>query len=161
MRNFKDPYQIGKAIEYNNEPDLIDLVHFDKLQHAPSNREKGFRAGTIDKAKHMEEGEEPGSIASQSDEETRNAAMEEFADKIKKAVSSKLMGGKLKLKIKGHPSIVKQVMTLIQAETDYLKALTSGQSADTPALQKNKAIIEKEAKELDRMLGTIDFWPFK
>jgi hypothetical protein len=36
-----------------------------------------------------------------------------------------------------------------------------GQAADTPALQKNKAIIDSEAKKLDRMLGVDGAWPFK
>ena len=37
----------------------------------------------------------------------------------------------------------------------------SGQAADAPALQKNKAIIDSEAKVLDRMLGVDGAWPFK
>lgn len=158
MRQYRDPYQKGKEIEYNEEPDLIDLMHFDKRQHSPTNREGGFRAGTIAKVK---EGETPGGIADSNDEEIRNAAMEEFADKIKKAVSAKLMGKKVNLKLKGHKDIVSQVANLVKLETDYLNAVISGQSADTPALQKNKALIDTEAKKLDRMLGTTDFWPFK
>jgi hypothetical protein len=159
MRQYREPYQKGKEIEYNEEPDLIDLMHFDKRQHSPTNREGGFRVGTI--GKQMEEGETPGGIADATDEKIRNAAMEEFADKIKKAVSARLMGKKLNLKLKGHKDVVGQVANLIKLEADYLNAVISGQSADTPALQKNKALIDTEAKKLDRMLGTNDFWPFK
>ena len=159
MKKIDESSRRGKAIKYNNEPDLIDLMHFDKLQHAPENREHGFRIGTIDK--QMKEAEQPGGIADQNNEEVRNAAFEEFANKIKKAVSAKLMGRKLNLKLKGHPDIVSQVTNMIKFESDYLNALITGQAADTPALQKNKAIIDAESKKLDRMLGTDGFWPFK
>jgi hypothetical protein len=158
MRQYKEPYQKGKEIEYNEEADLIDLMHFDKRQHAPTNREGGFRTGTIAKVK---EGETPGGIADADDEKIRNAAMEEFANKIKKAVSAKLMGKKLNLKLKGNKDIVSQVANMVKLEAEYLDAVISGQSADTPSLQKNKAIIDMESKKLDRMLGTNDFWPFK
>jgi hypothetical protein len=50
---------------------------------------------------------------------------------------------------------------MIRMESEYLNSLMSGQAANTPALQKNKAIIDMEAKKLDRMMGTSDFWPFK
>lgn len=152
---------IGKEIEYNEEPELIDLVHFDKMQHSPTERKDGFRMGTISRAKNMEEAEQPGGITDQTDEEVRAAAAEKFANKMKSAVSAKLMGRKTNLKLKGHPDVVKQVTNLIKYETDYLDAIISGQSADTPSLQKNKAIIDMEAKKLDRMLGTTELWPFK
>ena len=152
---------IGKEIEYNEEPELEDLMHFDKRQHAPTNRKQGFRTGTISKAKNMEEAEEPGGIADQNDEMIRNAAMEQFANKMKRAVSAKLMGRKTNLKLKGDPQVVNQITNLIKYESEYLDAIISGQAADTPALQKNKAIIDRESKKLDRMLGTTDLWPFK
>lgn len=161
MRQYREPYQKGKEIEYNEEPDLLDLMHFDKRQHSPTNRENGFRTGTISKVKSMEEGETPGGITDQNDQQVRDAAIEQFASKIKNAVSAKLMGKKINLKIKGHPDLVQQVTKLIKYEAEYLNAIMSGQASDTPALQKNKAIIEMEAKKLDRMLGTADFWPFK
>lgn len=163
MRQYRDPYQKGKAIEYNEEPELIDLMHFDKRQHTPTNREDGFRTGTINTGAgvHMEEGEDPGVIEDMNDEKIRNAAMEEFANKIKKAVSAKLTGKKLNLKLRGHKDVVSQVANMIKLESEYLNAIMTGQEANTPALQKNKAIIDTEAKKLDRMLGTNDFWPFK
>jgi hypothetical protein len=161
MRKYREPYQMGKAIEYNEEPEIIDLMHFDKNQHSPTSREGGFRIGSIDKAARMKEGEESGSIADMDDEEVRNRAYEEFAKKIKTAVSSKLMGRKTNLKLKGHKDIVSQVVKLINFEAGYLDAVITGQAADSPALIKNKAIIDMEAKKLDRMLGTTDFWPFK
>ena len=71
------------------------------------------------------------------------------------------MGKKINLKLKGNKDLVSQVVNMIKLETDYLQTLMSGQAADTPALQKNKAIIDSEAKKLDRMLGVSDFWPFK
>lgn len=117
------------------------------------------RGSLVDKK--MEEGETPGGLADANDAQIRNAAMEEFANKIKKAVSAKLMGKKINLKINGHKDMVSQVIKMIKLETDYLNALMTGQAADTPALQKNKAIIDSEAKKLDRMLATSDFWPFK
>lgn len=157
------PDQRGKQIEYNEEPELENAMHFDKMQHSPGPRNGGFRAGTINTGAgvHMEEGEEPGGIADMSDEKVRNAAMEEFANKIKSAISAKLMGRKINLKLKGHPDLVNQVTKMIKLEADYLDAIITGQSADTPALQKNKAVIDMEAKKLDRMLATNDFWPFK
>lgn len=163
MRNKQQPYQMGKAIEYNEEPELSDLIHFDKSQHSPTNREGGFRAGTINTGTgvHMEEGEEPGSIADMSNEQVRNSAVEEFSNKMKQAVSAKLMGRKTNIKLKGHPDLIKQITNMIKMEADYLDAMISGQSADTPALQKNKAIIDMEAKKLDRMLGADGVWPFK
>jgi|688.fasta_scaffold278756_3 hypothetical protein len=163
MRQFRQPYQKGKEITDAavdlGEPELGDLMHFDKNQHAPGNRDGGFRIGKT--ANRMEEGEEPGGIADMNDEEVRTAAMEKFASDMKKAVSAKLMGRKTNLKLKGHPDIVNQITNLIKFEADYLNAIISGQAADTPALQKNKAIIDAEAKKLDRMLGTSDLWPFK
>jgi hypothetical protein len=162
MRNHDNAYQLGKNIngrvEQENEMDLFDLNVFSPRQHAPENRENGFYMGTMGK---MEEGEESNSIITQNDEEARNAAMEQFAGKIKKAVSAKLMGKKLNLVLKGHPNLVKQVTKMIKYESEYLNALISGQAPDTPALQKNKAIIDSEANKLDRMLQTSGFWPFK
>lgn len=165
MRKHYEPYEMGKNITgaavARDEMDLIDLTHFDKMQHGPGNRPNGFSIGTMDRPGTMEEGEEAGSIADETDEQARNAAMEEFANKIKKAVSAKLMGRKLNLKLKGNPDLVKQVANMIKYEAEYLGAIISGQASDTPALQKNKAIIDGEAKKLDRMLQTSDFWPFK
>ena len=71
------------------------------------------------------------------------------------------MGRKTNLKIKGEPAVVKQIIKMIKYESEYLDSIMRGQSADTPALQKNKAIIDREAKVLDRMLGASDLWPFK
>ena len=71
------------------------------------------------------------------------------------------MGKKTNLKLKGHKDVVAQVANMIKLETEYLDALISGQDAKTPALQKTKAIIDAEAKKLDRMVGASDFWPFK
>lgn len=152
----------GRPIEYNEEPTLQKNV-LNLPKNTIGNKENGKRIGTIDSGTgvHMEEGEQPGGIADAEDERVRNAAMEEFASKIKKAVSAKLMGKKINLKLNGHKDIVAQVTNMIKLETDYLNALITGQAANTPALQKNKAIIDSEAKKLDRMMGTSDFWPFK
>jgi hypothetical protein len=162
MRKHYDEYEIGTVdADEKYDSDIIDLsstfINLPKIR----SREYGYRAGTLDRPERMEEGEEAGSIADMNDEKIRNAAMEEFANKIKKAVSAKLMGRKLNLKLKGHPDVVNHITSMIKHETQYLNALISGQAADTPALQKNKAIIDKQAKELDRMLQTNDFWPFK
>lgn len=162
MRKHYDEYQAGQNITGRvgpeNEMELIDLKIFSPRQHAPGNRENGFYAGSMEK---MEEGEDTNSIIVQNDEEARNLAMEQFAEKIKKAVSAKITGKKLKLVLKGHPDLVKQVTKMIKYESEYLSAIVSGQAPDTPALQKNKAIIDSEASKLDRMLQTSDFWPFK
>lgn len=158
MRDYREPYQKGGAIEYNEEPGLQDSLKFTDDVHKPGSKPDGKRIGTID---NMAEGEEPGGIADQNDESIRNAAMEQFANKMKRAVSAKLMGRKTKLSLKGDPQVVQQVTNLIKYESEYLDAIMSGQAADTPALQKNKAIIDREAKKLDRMLGTTDLWPFK
>jgi len=158
MRDYRDPYQKGGVIEYNEEPELQDSLEFTDKTHKPGPKPHGKRVGTID---NMAEGEEPGDIADQNDEMIRNAAMEQFANKMKRAVSAKLMGRKTNLKLKGDPQVVNQIVNLIKYEAEYLNAIMSGQASDTPALQKNKAIIDMEAKKLDRMLGTTDLWPFK
>jgi hypothetical protein len=156
MRKSNQPYQMGRAIEYNEEPDIVDMSDYEVVDHAP-----GFRVGSIDNYKKMKESEEPGGIADQDDQQVRDAATEKFANQIKKAVSAKLMGKKINLKLKGNKDLVSQVVNMIKLETDYLNAVISGQAADTPALQKNKAILDGEAKKLDRMLGVDGFWPFK
>lgn len=158
MRDYRDPYQKGGVIEYNEEPELKDSLKFTDDVHKPGSKPYGKRIGTID---NMAESEEPGGIADQNDEMIRNAAFEQFANKMKRAVSAKLMGRKTKLSLKGDPQVVNQITNLIKYESEYLDAIMSGQAADTPALQKNKAIIDREAKKLDRMLGTTDLWPFK
>ena len=72
-----------------------------------------------------------------------------------------MMNKPIKIKLTGEDQLVKQIVNLIRKELNYLKALMSGQAADAPALQKNKAIIDSEAKVLDRMLGVDGAWPFK
>ena len=162
MRKQNEAYQSGKIITDrvgpDDEMDLVDLNVFSRQQHTPENREYGYHVGTMAK---MEEAEDTNTITTQNDEEARNVAMEQFASKIKKAVSAKIMGRKLNLVLKGVPSLVKQVVKMIKYESEYLSAIISGQAPDTPALQKNKAIIDSEANKLDRMLQTSDFWPFK
>jgi hypothetical protein len=161
MRKHYDEYEMGTVdADPRYDSDIVDLSTFTNVSNVGS-RPDGFRAGTLDRPERMEEGEEPGDIADQNDEAERQMAVEEFANKIKNAVSAKLMGKKINLKLKGHKDLVGQVVNMIKMETDYLQALMSGQAADTPALQKNKAIIDSEAKKLDRMLGVHDFWPFK
>lgn len=161
MRKHYDEYEIGTVdADKRYDSDIIDLSTFTNISNVGS-RPNGYRAGTLDRPERMEEGEESNSITTQEDAEQRNVAMEEFANKIKKAVSAKLMGRKLNLRLKGHPDIVKQIANMIKYETEYLDAIISGQAPDTPALQKNKAIIDSESKKLDRMLQTSDFWPFK
>lgn len=161
-RNITDA---GDAGFEKREMDLVDLedlrLGFSNKQHSPGNRADGYMIGTMDKAHKMEEGEDAGGISDQTDESIRNAAAEMFANKMKKAVSAKLMNKKTNLKLKGQKNIVRQVANMINLEADYLNAIMSGQSADTPSLQKNKAIIDAEAKKLDRMLGSSDLWPFK
>lgn len=162
MRKQNEAYQSGKIITDrvgpDDEMDLVDLNVFSRQQHTPENREYGYHVGTMAK---MEEAEDTNTITTQNDEEARNVAMEQFASKIKKAVSAKIMGKKLNLVLKGVPRLVKQVVKMIKYESEYLSAIISGQAPDTPALQKNKAIIDSEANKLDRMLQTSDFWPFK
>ena len=158
MKQTKDPYQMGREIEYNEEPPKSPSKHFIKIK-VGDGRETGFRVGEI--GRPVREGEEPGGIADMNDEQIRNAAMEEFAGTIKSAVSANLMGKKLNLKMNGDEELVNQVLDMIRKETDYLRALMNGEAADTPALLKNKALLDAEAKKLDRMLGVDGFWPFK
>ena len=61
----------------------------------------------------------------------------------------------------GNKKLIAQIVELIRMETDYLNAIMTGQGTDAPILLKNKAEIDQKANELDRMLGTTDFWPFK
>lgn len=162
MRNRSDdPYQIGNVIEYNDEEELSDLMHFDKMQHKPKPREHGFRMGTIGKVKKMEEGEDVGSIADMNDQKVRDMAIEKFAAQIKKIVSAKLLGKQINVKLKGNKRLVAQITLMIKMEVEYLKALMNGQDSKSPALQKNKELLKAEANKLDRMLQTDDFWPFK
>ena len=154
------PTRRGKAIEYNDEMELQHPEHF-QTNNTLRSKGESYRAGTIDRPSHMEEGDSPGGIADQTQASVRNAAMEEFAKKIKNAVSAKLMGRKINLNLKGYKNIVEQVVSMIKLEVKYLNAVMMGQAADTPALQKNKAIIEAEANKLDRMMGVTGFWPFK
>lgn len=161
MRKHYDEYEAGTVdADPKYDSDIIDLTTFTNISNVGS-RPDGYRIGTLDRPQRMEEGDDANSITTQSDEEVRNLAMQQFAEKIKKAVSAKLMGRKLNLVLKGHPNLVKQVTKMIKYESEYLNALISGQPPDTPALQKNKAIIDSEANKLDRMLQTSDFWPFK
>jgi hypothetical protein len=152
MRKQNNPYQMGREMEYNEEPEIVDVDSIALRNGKP------YRMGTVAK---IRETEEPGDIADQNDEEQRQAAVEQFSNKIKNAVSAKLMGKKINLKMKGNKSLVGQVVNMIKYETDYLSSLMNGQSADDPAMQKNKALIDSESKKLDRMLGVHDFWPFK
>lgn len=160
MKKVQESSLRGKEIEYNDEEELYDLTHFDKEQHAPGNRD-GYRAGTIGPAKRMKESEQPGDITDQTDQEKKTRVLNAFSEQIQNIITKKLMGSDVELKITGNPRLVDQVTKLINMETAYLKAIMNGQASDTPALQKNKAIIEKEANYLDRMLKTHDFWPFK
>lgn len=161
MRKHYDEYEAGTVdADPKYDSDIIDLTTFTNISNVGS-RPDGYRIGTLDRPQRMEEGDDANSITTQSDEEVRNLAMQQFAEKIKKAVSAKLMGRKLNLVLKGHPNLVKQVTKMIKYESEYLNAIISGQPPDTPALQKNKAIIDSEANKLDRMLQTSDFWPFK
>jgi NAD+--asparagine ADP-ribosyltransferase len=155
LRDTRDDYRLGHL----TADDHMDGVRISNKPHLRQTNEP-YRVGSL-VDKKMEEAEDVGSISDQNDEQVRNAAMEEFAKKIHQAVTAKVMGKKINLKLTGNESIVKQVTHLINMEALYLNALIGGQSSDTPALQKNKAEIEKEAKKLDRMLQTDNFWPFK
>lgn len=161
MRKHYDEYEKGTVdADGEYDSDILNLSTFTNVSTVGS-RPNGYRIGTLDRPERMEEAETPGGIADQNEEEIRNAAMEEFANKIKQAVTAKVMGKKINLKLSGNEDIVNQVKNLINMESMYLSALIGGQASDTPALQKNKAEIEKEAKKLDRMLQTDQFWPFR
>lgn len=161
MRKHYDEYEKGTVdADHRYDSDIIDLSTFTNISNVGS-RQDGYRAGTLDRPERMEEGEDAGGISDQTDESIRNAAAEAFANKIKSAVSARLLGKRTNLKLKGQKNIVQQVANMVNLETDYLNALMTGQAANTPSLQKNKAIIDMEAKKLDRMLGTFDLWPFK
>jgi hypothetical protein len=150
----KKPFQMGRGpIPYDDEPDIV------RTDEPELNDRKPDRRGGM--GKKMEEGEEPGAVEAQTDEETKNAAYEKFANLIKKVVSAKLMQKKVKFNLQGNKQVVAQVLKMIEMETKYLDAVITGQAADTPALQKDKALIDSEAKLLDRMMNTVDFWPFK
>lgn len=158
MTKLKEEHRRGEVIAYNEEPIKYQPPHFIPNLDVGKNRENGFRIGTIDK---MEEGEDAGSIEDQTDEQVREKAMEDFKNNIKNIVSAKLTGKKINLKMSGHKDLISQITKMIAVETSYLNAIMSGQAADTPALQKNKAILDKEINVLNRMLGVDDSWPFK
>ena len=159
MRKHDEPYRLGNVVAYNEEPKKYDIPHFTEITPVGYGKENGFRTGEI--GHPVREGEDVGSVEDQSDEQIREKAIQDFGNNVKNIVSAKLMGKKINLKLHGHKDIVAQIANLIKAETDYLSALMSGQAADTPALQKNKAIIDGEAKKLDRMFGVDGLWPFK
>jgi hypothetical protein len=87
--------------------------------------------------------------------------IEDYKNKIKTAVSARLLGKPTKIKMSGNKKLIAQIVKLIKMETDYLNSIMTGQGADAPILMKMKAEIDQEANMLDRMLGTTDFWPFK
>lgn len=164
MRKHKDPYQMGRSpIPSEDEIDLEDAMHFDKMQHKPGNRDGGFRMGdnTSGTQRHMEEGEDSANSVHKSEQEQLDAMLEDYKNKIKSAVSARLLGKPTKLKMSGNKKLIAQIVKLIKMETDYLNAIMTGQGADAPILLKTKAEIDREANILDRMLGTTDFWPFK
>jgi hypothetical protein len=164
MRKHTDPYQMGPSpIASEDEPELADSMHFDKMQHSPGNREGGFRMGdnTSGTQRHMEEGEDSASSVHKSEQEQLDAMIEDYKNKIKTAVSARLLGKPTKIKMSGNKKLIAQIVKLIKMETDYLNSIMTGQGADAPILMKMKAEIDQEANMLDRMLGTTDFWPFK
>jgi hypothetical protein len=119
---------------------------------------RGHRRGTLD---NVEEGDDSASSIHADDQEQTDAMLEDYKNKIKSAVSARLLGKKINLKLSGNKRLIKQIVSLIKLESDYLQNIMGGQGADAPILMKTKAQIEVEANVLDRMLGTTDFWPFK
>lgn len=158
MRDYRDPYQKGGVIEYNEEPELQDSLRFTNNVHKPGSKPHGKRVGTIN---NMEEGEEAGGIVDMNDEKVKQNALNDFAEKIRTAVSAKILGKQTNLKLKGNPNLVKQIAHMIRIESEYLQGLMMGKAADDPTNQKAREEIRKEANKLDRMLGVQDFWPFK
>jgi len=160
MRKQNQAYEMGKVIaDPNYDGEILKFPHFHRTN--VSDHRNGYRAGTLDRPERMEEGEDAGSVEDLNDEQVREIAMQEFTDNIRKIVSAKLSGKKIDIKMSGKEPLISQITKLLKYETAYLEALMGGQSADTPALQKNKAIIDSEAKKLDRMLGVDGIWPFK
>jgi hypothetical protein len=157
MRKHNQEYKMGKVIAYNEEPAKYQIPHFIEDHGVGDGRQKGFRIGKIG----VREGEDAGSIEDQSDEQVRQDALQQFTDNIRNIVSAKLTGKKIKLKMKGHKDLVSQITKMIALEVKYLKAIMSGQAADTPMLQKTKAELDKEINVLNRMLAVDDAWPFK
>jgi len=163
MRHYKEPYQRGNVIEYNDEMKLEDSQYFTNNTHKPGsdNLAVGERRGTVGCPKRMEEGEEAGGIVDMNDEKVRKKALNDFAEKIYKIVSARVLGKDIKLRLTGQPSLVKQLEHMINIESTYLKGLMMGKAADDPSNQKTREEIRAEANKLDRMLGVQDFWPFK
>lgn len=162
MRKDKGSHQSGDVIEYNNEDELIDSPHFAR-NNTLGSKPNGKRVGDITTGvqRHMEEGEDSTSAVHMDKEKTLQDILEDYKNKIKNAVSARLLGKKINMKLSGDRKTVEQIVKLIKLETEYLKNIMSGQGADAPILQKMKAEIDGEANVLDRMLGANDFWPFK
>ena len=97
MTDHKNGFRIGNVVAYNGEPKKYKLPKFVNI-NVGEERQNGFRAGEI--GHPVQEGEDAGSVEDMNDEQVRNAAMEEFAGKIKSAASAKLMGKKINLKLK-------------------------------------------------------------
>jgi len=123
----------------------------------------GHRRGdnTSGMQRHMEEGEDSASSIHKSSQEQLDDMIEDYKNKIRSAVSARLLGKPTKIKMSGNKNLIAKIVELIKMETDYLNAIMTGQGADAPMLLKNKAQIDQKANELDRMLNTTDFWPFK
>ena len=160
MRKHDDEYKMGTVdADSNYDSDILKFPHFERTDVV--DHRNGYRAGTLDRPERMEEGEDAGSIEDMTDEQDREKALQGFTNNIRQIISAKMMNKPIKIKLTGEDQLVKQIVNLIRKELNYLKALMSGQAADAPAPQKNKAIIDSEAKVLDRMLGVDGAWPFK
>ena len=158
MTDHKNGFRIGNVVAYNGEPKKYKLPKFVNI-NVGEERQNGFRAGEI--GHPVQEGEDAGSVEDMNDEQVREKALQGFTNNIRQIISAKMMNKPIKIKLTGEDQLVKQIVNLIRKELNYLKALMSGQAADAPAPQKNKAIIDSEAKVLDRMLGVDGAWPFK
>lgn len=82
-----------------------------------------------------------------------------FAEKVKRLVAMAVSKNKLNGKLKGHKDVVAQVQGLIMMEKKFISDMLNGKDPTDPIMVKQKAVIEKEAKKLERMSGLI--WPFK
>jgi len=147
MKKQNESFQMGKS----------PLEARDELNSGTGHRRGDNTSGT----QNMEEGEDSASSIHKSEQEQLDAMIEDYKNKIRSAVSARLLGKPTKIKMFGNKKLIAQIVELIRMETDYLNAIMTGQGADAPILLKNKAEIDQKANELDRMLGTTDFWPFK
>ena len=82
----------------------------------------------------------------------------DFANQIKKILSSLFKNTQLPMSVKGRPSEVKSFAEAIKKETEYINAIKE-HGLEDPKTVKSKFQLERAVKEFERRTGIR--WPFE